>query len=1075
MFSASNSISIAYCQVESVNKSEAEQYRDIVQAMARKDYAEAMAQGYKLIERTNKYEQVYLRIVRAAKNANQLDRAKERFESLLQKSPPNHRGYFGLGLICNEQEDYVAAIEYYRKSLQKDLNFPLPMLALVDAFRKSEGLEKAAEYIKSLTSLNLNESIIHLGLGYCYAKNSQAEMATKEFDLAMSLTPKMPEACYHKALALTLVGQQRSSFDVICKCLPAVREEMNEDHWQAFLNLMAVNQTYLRNYSEASDLLNQALELARKIGDKGYEDTTIAYLGFVSEQQDNYSQALLLYQQGIAIAQENDNAFNIVNRRRYPGWIGRVYYAMGDLPTALHHFQLGLKMAEEAKDEDLQTLLFSYIGNIFIAQNNLPQAIKYFYEVARVNEKSSNPFLRFRALDVLSTLYLKNEKYQQAKDSITQALSLAQAMHDFDRELSALNNLGELHLRMNQPKQAIETFLNALDLALSKNSPRQAWVACSGLATSYYRLGQVDQARGCYLQTIKIMEDVRAQLVADEEKVGFFQDKVKIYKDLVSTLIELHGKEMEKGFDVEAFDYAERARGRGFLDLLAEAKVNLEQNLEPALLEKRQNIENNISRINAETVAERSKEAGKQNKEKIKQLEMALSDANKSLDDWVRDVRLNDPAYAKVKFPQPISLKQTQQLLDDRTVMLAYSLSEPSSLLFVVTNKTYRVFKLDSSSNIRASVDELRKAITGENGSSPSSLKYRQQAAKLYQSLIEPAKELLVGKKELVIVADESLHRLPFEMLLTTTPQGKWEELPYLIRDYTISYAPSASVLASLKEQTRRNTSKDFVAFADPLYRRDQQQSDQAKLLASVSTQRGLSVQLSRFNFLKKLFGSASLSTGRGNTGEQLRLDPLPHSRREATTIAELFPAGKADLFLGQDATEENAKAKNLISQYGIVHFSAHGFPNEDRPRFSSIVLSSPVNNKPSSPTTTSASATEDGWLSAYEIFNLKLNADLVVLSACETGLGKEVKGDGLMSLTRAFMHAGAPSVVVSLWSVDDKSTADLLIAFYRHLRQPPNGEKISYAEALRQAQLDSIRKGNSPYHWAPFVLLGRP
>jgi CHAT domain-containing protein len=329
---------------------------------------------------------------------------------------------------------------------------------------------------------------------------------------------------------------------------------------------------------------------------------------------------------------------------------------------------------------------------------------------------------------------------------------------------------------------------------------------------------------------------------------------------------------------------------------------------------------------------------------------------------------------------------------------------------------------------------------------------------------------LLAGKSELIVVPDESLHRLPFEVLLTGKPEGKWEQLPYLVRDFAISYAPSVSVLSFLKTQPQHTAPKDFVAFGDPIVGKDDQMNDQAKMLASAirkdsSKDRSLVVKPERFALLRKLFGSST----RGASTGPLRFDRLPFSRDEAIEIAGLFPAGKADVFLGKDATEEKAKTKDLLSQYGIVHFSTHGLPNEDRPRFSSLIMSSPVKGE------TASETVEDGWLSAYEIFNLKLNANLVVLSACETGLGKEVKGEGLMSLTRAFMYAGAPSVVVSLWKVNDAASKDLMVAFYRHLQQPVNGEKLGYSEALRRAQLEMIGKGNSPKFWAPFVLVGKP
>ncbi|HMV50267.1 MAG TPA: CHAT domain-containing protein, partial [Blastocatellia bacterium] len=316
---------------------------------------------------------------------------------------------------------------------------------------------------------------------------------------------------------------------------------------------------------------------------------------------------------------------------------------------------------------------------------------------------------------------------------------------------------------------------------------------------------------------------------------------------------------------------------------------------------------------------------------------------------------------------------------------------------------------------------------------------FRKLSVRLYERLIKPAESLLKGKRELVILADGALHRLPFEVLLPpssrqiTQPDAR--KLPYLVREHAISYAPSASVLAELQSYHKQAApgQKVFLAFADPVYDAEAQGKDSVIALTTRSA--------------------------RGDDG-QWKFNRLLYSKNEAEGIAKLFPDGQADIYQGAQATEENAKAPGRLEQYRILHFAAHGLINQSRPRFSGVVLTLPRNG---------SGGAEDGILQAYEIFNLKLNADLVVLSACETGLGKEVNGEGMMSLMRAFIYAGTPSVVASLWNVDDEKSAELMIRFYTHLK---DGKHKS--EALRQAQLDTIQKYGAPYFWAPFVLMGR-
>jgi CHAT domain-containing protein len=325
-----------------------------------------------------------------------------------------------------------------------------------------------------------------------------------------------------------------------------------------------------------------------------------------------------------------------------------------------------------------------------------------------------------------------------------------------------------------------------------------------------------------------------------------------------------------------------------------------------------------------------------------------------------------------------------------------------------------------------------------------SSDRYWQEARGLAQQLIGPARNQLAGKTQLVIVADGALQRLPFEALLKETaapqPTTALNEWPYLIKEFAISYAPSVSIWANLHvgAQQGHTGQKDFIAFGDPLY--DQASSD--------------------------LSATLSETTRAGAPGH---LPPLTHSRAEVEKIAALFPRKRVALFLGAQANEENVKAAERLSQYRFVHFSAHAIMNETAPRFSGLLLS-PFTATDDAPHTTSY---EDGLLTANEIFKLRLNAELVSLSACETGLGKEIKGEGLMGLMRAFICAGTPSVLVSLWKVDDEAAADQMVRFYQSLLKGRAQGRFNKAQALRQARLNTIRRGSVPYFWAPFVLVG--
>ncbi|MGH9878650.1 MAG: tetratricopeptide repeat protein [Nitrososphaerales archaeon] len=399
--------------------------------------------------------------------------------------------------------------------------------------------------------------------------------------------------------------------------------------------------------------------------------------------------------------------YRAIALRRYPGRIGSIYYALGDFSAALQYFQLGLEAAKKAKDEDLEALLQIYIGDVFVAQYNTTEAIACYKRAVEINEKLRRPSYLNSAFDSLSALYIQMGEYQKAKEMIQRELNQARETSYVDKELVLLNRSGELHLRLNEAEQAIKACRAALQLAMDKNSPRHAWTAYAGLAMAYGKLGQFDKAREYYRLAINIMEKVRANLGGEEEKAGFFRDKVKVYKDLVAALMQLHGRDATKRYDAEAFHFAERGRARAFLDLLGEAK-NVEQGIDPDLLERQHKIEAGISKLNTQLINERSKEPGKQDKAKIKESEEALSKADAEHGDWLRELRRRNPHYADLKYPEPLKLEEAQQTLGDHSLILAYSLGEQEAFLFAVGRNEYLPARLKASAaEIRDSVGRL--------------------------------------------------------------------------------------------------------------------------------------------------------------------------------------------------------------------------------------------------------------------------------------------------------------------------------------------------------------------------------
>lgn len=1007
-----------------------EHYRHVSRLMAQRNYEQAITESKALIERSPNYHNAYMGLVQASSEAGQLESTRLWLESLLAHTPPQTMAYFGLGLVRHYQRDYAGAVENYKKQLLivPDDDRAAEMLAITYVAQKkgSEG----QTYFKSLLASQPNSVAGHHGLGVLYTLLDRRSDALAELDQVISLQPQKIVAYSYKIHVLGRDGRDTQAVEPLQTALQLLQTNPDELREKALLIQLGSVHRRLGNYAEAAQALDRALALARASDDLRNEETALAQLASVHYRQNSYLQALEYWRRALDVSKSITERKTKIETfpQRHIGGIGDVYYGLGDLATAEQKYLEALALSIEVEDRLNQSSLLKSLGDLYIEQGKFTEAISLAEQALVLGEKNANLLNQLGALNTLSALYRQTGDTPKAMEYVQRALKLLEGRSNPLWEAESLNNLGLLHLRSGAVAKARSAYEKALAIDQGTMAPHVMWRVHSGLADTYVQLGDLNAAGDHYQKAIETIETVRARLGGEEEKAGFFQDKVEVYKKQIALLLDSRFKDTNSHNAAEAFHYVERARARAFLDLLAEGRVDVEQNTSPDLTKRRQELQQRISQLTSQSIKERSQEPGKQNRKTIAELERGLSRADTDLADWLRDLRRRNPRYAALKYPEPVTLTAAQRLLDDQTILLSYSLGEKQSFLFALTRKDFQVKRLPAEATLRESVEKFLAAITNKNN--PDPVEYRHQATRLSQQLLQPVSKMLTGNK-MLIVPDGALHRLPFEALLLpgTNARGDLRQLPYLIRRFAISYAPSASVLAELQTEQRAAASKKLIAFGDPVY--------------------------------EQRAGELIDSTLRNAGAARLNFQPLPHSRQEISGIAKLFADDDREIYFGEDASEENVKAPERLKQYRMVHFSTHGYVNEPRPRFSGLVLSQR--------TSTRTPQLEDGLLSAYEIFNLKLNADLVVLSACETGLGKEVKGEGLMSLTRAFMYAGTASIVVSLWNVNDESAADLMIRFYRNLQRG-----MSKGEALRQAQLETIRDNGFPFFWAPFVLIGK-
>ncbi|HYO91271.1 MAG TPA: CHAT domain-containing protein, partial [Pyrinomonadaceae bacterium] len=664
---------------------------------------------------------------------------------------------------------------------------------------------------------------------------------------------------------------------------------------------------------------------------------------------------------------------------------------------------------------------------------------------------------------------------------------------------AARTSLGDVSLQMGDYKGATKFYADAVKGAREDKRLDLMWPAQRGLGRAQWLMAAQDKdpkrsikareaAIASYREALATIETIRAGSVrSDDARSTFLGTTKDVYDEASSNLAELAllsapsaGALLEGqalAYAAEGFKIAEQGRARSLLDLLGESGSDITQGVPPELLKRKQDNLDRQQEIAQSLTGvavgdDDSKDAPKPDADK---LEAELETLSLEFDQIENQIRSASPKYAALTAPQPLSLQQVQQqVLDDKTALLEYSLGDERSYLWAVTPTSVSLYRLPAKQAVDQQAQDLRAALLegrkgqrlvvdpGEAqrgiglGGGPAGpgnpVTFANASNALYKTAVEPAASI-IGDKRLLIVPDGALNYVPFEALVTTAGGSDYGTMPYLIKTNEVIYAPSASVVGVIRQQGAKASGKDMLIVADPVFNSNDPRAKGAAATATVSAEtRGLGLA----SALTDVAGAPATTPATG-----LQLARLNGTRLEAEQISKLARASgaRADVWLDLDANEAKVGMTD-IKNYRIVHIATHGLLNAERPQFTGLVLSL-VGNKQG-----------DGFLRTDEIFNLGLNSRLVMLSACETGLGKQKKGEGVIGLTRAFMYAGTPTVGVSLWSVADNSTALLMTDFYKRLLATPDGSPTA---AMRAAQQNMItgKKYAAPYYWAPFVLVG--
>ncbi|MFQ6084023.1 MAG: tetratricopeptide repeat protein [Candidatus Aminicenantia bacterium] len=1105
---------------QDINSDYLSKYLNLLKLIQTKQFNKAILEGKKIIEEDYTFYLAYEVLVQASQKTNTLDELIGYFLNLVKENPSNLYAYYGIGLAYKEKNDYPKAVKSFKKCIELGAEFSEVYKELAYCYQKKEELTNIINYLKKLIKLEPENPYLYFGLGYGYLNLSEYHQARKYLEQALALFKKIANR-KEVGKCLRQIGRVYWFFNNLFKALEyceqalIIAEEIKDKEEEGII-LNNIGNIYwmLGNYPKALKYFEQALIIAEKIGDKNLREKNIRTVGNVYWSLGNYPKALEYYKQALILAQEiKDKAeegkclvaiaviywhlgnysksFEYYNHgltvskemedKRNEGLIlrniGLIYSSQGDYLKALEYYEQSLDIARESKYKWLQISCLNSIGIFYSRLGDYEKALKNYYkglEIARgIRDKRDeaiyldnigyiyrkkndyNKALAYYQSGLrisqgigdkrgvgyffrnIGSIYFESRDYNKALKYYNQSLNIAEQIGD--EELKGRNSIqiGDIFLKLNNYSQSLTYYNQALKKGFKIGAPEIIWHANFGLASVYEKQGKPFQAIGYYKKAITEVENIRAQLQLSEYKSGFLKDKIEIYASLISLLVKMHNQDPLRGYNKESFYFAERAKARAFLDSLQEAKIDITDFLSTELRKEQIQINKKISLLLTEL--QKSNLSEENRRELFKELE----DSEDEYQSLIRKIRKKNPQYAHLVYPEPYRFEEVQYFLLNKIkndLILEYFLGEDKSFLWIITKKKFFVHQLPGREKLEEMVIEFRNLIVQPDSSLS---RIELLGRKLYQILVEPAEEELKNKNNLIIIPDGILYYLPFETLIQETGSRKQEagkekfqiqnsksqrklKFRFLVEDYNISYASSATSLAYIINSMRTRARKpryQLLAFGDPIY------PTSPKKLVSAQIYENWYSQFKR----------------------------LPFTKEEVSGVGLYFPEKSKKIFEQNLAKEEILKGLNL-DDFKIIHFATHSLIDEEFPSRSAVILT--LDNDP----------TEDGFLQLREIYNLKLNADLVVLSACQTSLGKFIRGEGIVGLTRGFIYAGAPSIISSLWNVGDRSTADLMKLFYFYLKRGENK-----GSALRKAKLNIMKLDlyRHPYHWAGLILTG--
>ncbi|MCC5637873.1 CHAT domain-containing protein [Nostoc sp. CHAB 5844] len=964
-----------------------------------------------------------------------------------------------IGGVYNALGDKQQALNYYNQSLpisQKMGNKAQEAITLNNIGGVYDALgDKQQALVYYNQSLPISQqagdrsgqAVILNNIGGVYDALGDKQQALKYYNQSMPLRRQVGD---RTGEAITLnniggiydaLGDKQQALKYYNQSLVLSRQVGDKAGQAVTLNNIGRVYDALADKQQALKYYNQSLPLRRQVGDKTGEAATLNNIGSVYDGLGDKQQALGFYNQSLALSRQvRDKAGEATTLNN----IGGIYNALGDRQQALKYYNQSLPLRRQVSDKTGEAVTLNNIGRVYDGLGDKQQALKYYNQSLPLRRQVGDKTGEAVTLNNIGRVYDSLGDKQQALKHYNQSLLLSRRVSDKAGEATTLNNIGGVYSVLGDRQQALKYYNQSLPL-------RRQMRDKAGEAITLYNIAYLERNQGNLKKSliqieaaIHLIENLRTKITNEQLRTSYFASQQTIYQFCNDLLMQLHKQYPTQGYDALALQNSEKYRSRSLLELLTEANADIRQGVEPKLLEAEQNLQKRLDATEKHRLELYN--SGQYTPEQAHVVENELASLLKDYQEVQAQIRFTSPKYAALTQPQPLSLKEIQQqVLDNDTLLLEYALGEERSYLWAVSKTSMSSYELPKRADIEKAVKQFNyllkiryyrlNANTKIDASSGlGTFSSYEVLEKLNQMLLQPVADKIKNKR-LVIVGDGPLQYLPFSALAQPGTSGK--NIKPLLETHEVIYVPSASTLAVIRREHRERKipPKTLAVIADAVFSHDDDRL--TKIIHQPIPKQNIPFINPNFSF-----------------------ERLSFTRQEAEGILALVP--KSQTLQALDFAANRAfVTSSKLSQYRMVHIATHGILDTENPALSGVVLSL-YDEK---------GMLQNGFLRLQDIFNLKLPAELIVLSACETGLSQEIKGEGLVGLARGFMYAGSPRVLVSLWNVDDEATAKLMKAFYTKILK----QGMTPAAALRAARLELSQDENysAPYYWAGFTLQG--